>query len=128
MMLTIISSTGFEIWSTSAVLGYALLVSLTVAIGLSSQRWLLWYLFGGVAYWLAVEVIHAVVFSVLSLSDWHSYVVAMGITWLPLAGWVMYRALRYDDVSDTLHQERLLAAERYVEHTPIYDDNYQPRF
>ncbi len=128
MMLTIFSSTGFEIWGTSALLGCTLLIMLTVAIALSSQRWLLWYLFGGVAYWLTVEVIHAVVFSVLSLSDWHSYVVAMSITWLPLAGWVLYRALRYDDVSDTLHQERLLAAERYVEHSPIYDDNYQPRF
>ncbi len=128
MMLTIFSNTGFEIWGGGALLAYTLLASVILAIAISSQRWLLWYLLGGIAYWLTIEAIHAIVFSVLSLSDWHSYVAAMGISWLPLASWVLYRALRYDDVSDAIQQERLLAAARYVEHTPIYDDNYEPRF
>jgi hypothetical protein len=51
----------------------------------------------------------------------------MGISWLPLFAWVLYRALRYEDVSQAMEQERALAAARYVEHSPIYDD-YQPRF
>lgn len=113
--------------STSALLGYGLLATLIVAITLSSQRWLLWYVFGGIAYWLAIEVIHSGLMIWSSLSDWHGYVAAMGISWLPLFSWVLYRALRYDDVSQAMEQERVLAAERYVEHSPIYDD-YKPRF
>ena len=52
----------------------------------------------------------------------------MGISWLPLIAWVLYRALRYEDVSRTVHEQRELQAARYIEHTPVYDDDYQPRF
>ena len=82
-----------------------------VALALSSQRWLLWYLFGGMAYWLSVEVIQNILAGrpmLSALSEWHSYVIAMGISWLPLAGWVLYRALRYDDVSQSVSQQREL--------------------
>ncbi len=113
--------------STSALLGYGLLATLIVAIVLSSQRWLLWYVLGGIAYWMAIEFIHSGLMIWTSLSEWHGYVAAMGISWLPLFSWVLYRALRYDDVSQSMEQERALAAARYVEHSPIYDD-YQPRF
>lgn len=113
--------------STSAVLGYGILAIMIVAITLSSQRWLLWYVAGGIIYWLVVEGIHSGLMLWSSLSDWHSYVAAMGISWLPLFAWVLYRALRYDDVSPRMEQERAQAAARYVEHSPIYDD-YQPRF
>ena len=133
MFLTILSSAHLETLnsigaSNSALLGYGLLVSIVVLLGLSSQRWLLWYLCGGIAYWLAVEMINSVLLSWSTLSDWHSYVAAMGISWLPLFGWVLYRALKYDDVSHALQQERDIEAARYIEHTPIYDDDYQPRF
>ena len=67
--------------------------------------------------------------SILSeLSEWHRYMIAMVINWLPLAGWVLYRALYYDDVSQSVSQQRELQAARYVEHTPVYDDDYRPRF
>ena len=128
MFLTIFSVAGVEMWGGSALLGYGLLASFIITIALSSQRWLLWYVLGGMVYWLSVEVLHTALMNGFGLSDWHSYVVALGVSWLPLAGWVLYRALRYDDVSRTVQQERELAAARYVEHTPIYDDNYQPRF
>ena len=128
MFLTIFSVAGIDTLGGSALLGYGLLASFIIAIGISSQRWLLWYVLGGMVYWLSVEVLHSALVSSFGLSDWHSYVVALGISWLPLAGWVLYRALRYDDVSRAVQQERELAAARYVEHSPIYDDNYQPRF
>ncbi|MDE0490939.1 hypothetical protein NK638_05225 [Psychrobacter sp. A3] len=83
------------------------------------------------AYWLAVEAVQSLLVSrpaLLALSEWHSYVIAMGISWLPLAGWVLYRAIRYDDVSQSVQQQRELQAARYIEHTPVYDDDYQPRF
>ena len=131
MLMTIFSFIDMATWSNAALLGYGLLAVLIFALGLSSQRWLLWYLFGGMAYWLAVEVIHSILFSrfmISELSEWHSYIIAMGISWLPLAGWVLYRALRYDDLSQSVQLQRELEAARYIEHTPVYDDDYQPRF
>lgn len=114
--------------STSALLGYSLLASLIVVILLSSQRWLLWYVFGGIAYWSAIELIHSGLMIWSALDEWHGYVAAMGLSWLPLFAWVLYRALRYEDISKALAEERALAAARYVEHSPIYDDDYRPRF
>lgn len=131
MLLTIFSFIGMGTWSSAAVLGYGLLAGVIVALALSSQRWLLWYLFGGMAYWLAVEAIQYILasrFILANLSEWHRYVIAMGISWLPLLGWVLYRALRYEDVSQSVQQQRALEAARYKEHTPVYDDDYQPRF
>lgn len=131
MLLTIFSFVGVEAWGVITWLGYGLLAGLVVALALSSQRWLLLYLFGGMAYWLTVEVVQNVLsgstmFS--ELSEWHRYVIAMGVSWLPLAGWVLYRALRYDDVSQSVQLQRELEAARYIEHTPVYDDDYKPRF
>ncbi|MGP4847842.1 AciT family ciprofloxacin tolerance protein, partial [Marinobacter sp. 1Y8] len=117
--------------SGAAWLGYGLLASLVVVLALSSYRWLLLYLFGGMAYWFTVELIQNILAGrpmLMELSSWHRYIIAMGISWLPLAAWVLYRALRYDDVSQTVSQQRELEAARYIEHTPVYDDNYQPRF
>ena len=128
MLLTIFSTFASETWGVGAILGTGLLMGLVFALALSSQRWLLWYLFGGMAYWLAVEAIYSLLSYWSVLSEWHNYVVAMGISWLPLIGWVLYRALRYEDVSRTVHQQRELQAARYIEHTPVYDDDYQPRF
>ena len=133
MFLTLLSSSylsGMSIatLSSGALLGYGLLVSLIIAITLSSQRWLLWYVVGGVLSWLTVEAIQSLLMSWTSLTEWHGYVTAMGISWLPLFAWVLYRALRYDDVSVALQQQRAMEAARYVEHSPIYDDDYTPRF
>ena len=128
MLLTIFSTFASETWGAGAILGTGLLMGLVLTLALSAQRWLLWYLFGGMAYWLAVEAIYSLLSYWSVLSEWHNYVVAMGISWLPLIGWVLYRALRYEDVSRTVHQQRELQAARYIEHTPVYDDDYQPRF
>ncbi|WP_256713690.1 AciT family ciprofloxacin tolerance protein [Psychrobacter sp. Rd 27.2] len=129
--MTVFSFIGIDSLSGTALFAYGLLAGLVLALALSSQRWLLWYLFGGMAYWLAVEAVQSLLISrpaLLALSEWHSYVIAMGISWLPLAGWVLYRAIRYDDVSQSVQQQRELQAARYIEHTPVYDDDYQPRF
>ena len=128
MLLTLFSTFGSEALSTSAIVGYGLFLIAVVAIAVSSQRWLLWYLFGGMGYWLAVEMIHSLLTHWFVWSEWHNYVIAMGISWLPLGAWVLYRALRYEDVSQAVQQQRELEAARYIEHSPVYDDDYQPRF
>ena len=91
MLLTIFSTFASETWGAGAILGTGLLMGLVLALALSAQRWLLWYLFGGMAYWLAVEAIYSLLSYWSVLSEWHNYVVAMGISWLPLIGWVLYR-------------------------------------
>ena len=52
MLSTVFSMASIEtlsaVGNTSALLGYGILASLIVAISLSSQRWLLWYVLGGV--------------------------------------------------------------------------------
>lgn len=128
MILTLFSMIGTEAWRSSTFLGCVILLAVIAVIALSSQRWLLWYVLGGIIYFLSVEAIHNLILNWFALSEWHSYVAALAISWLPLASWVLYRALRYDDVSQAMRQERERAAARYVEHTPIYDDHYQPRF
>ncbi len=127
MLLTIFSFDALSM-NTNALLGLGLLAGLVVTLALSSQRWLLWYLLGGMGYWLAVEAINTLVSSWFVFTEWHSYVLAMGISWVPLGLWVLYRALRYEDVSMALQQQRELEAARYVEHSPVYDDDYTPRF
>ncbi|WP_243453179.1 AciT family ciprofloxacin tolerance protein [Psychrobacter coccoides] len=128
MFSTVFSTIGTDIWGSSALLGGIILLAVSAIIAVSSQRWLLWYVVGGIAYFIAVEMTHNLILSWFAFSDWHSYVAALAISWLPLATWVLYRALRYDDVSDALQREREQAKARYIEHTPIYDDHYQPRF
>ncbi len=127
MLLTIFSFDTLSM-NYNTLLGLGLLAGLIVTLALSSQRWLLWYLLGGMVYWLSVEAINSLVSSWFVLSEWHSYVIAMGISWVPLGIWVLYRALRYDDVSTALQQKRERDAACYVEHSPVYDDDYTPRF
>lgn len=128
MLLTILSGVGIEAWDTGILFSFGILAGLVVALAFTAQRWLIAYLLGGIAYWLVVEGIHSALLSWLTLSEWHSYVAAMGISWLPLFAWVLYRALRYDSVSYAMQKKRELAVARYIEHSPIYDENYQPRF
>ena len=128
MLSTIFSILGTNVLSSSALFALGLIVLLVVALAFSVHRWLLSYLFGGMVYWLTVELIQSITSNWFELSEWHSYLVAMGISWLPLGIWVLYRALRYEDVSSTLQQQREQAAARYIEHSPVYDDDYTPRF
>ncbi|TXD96612.1 hypothetical protein ES754_09365 [Psychrobacter frigidicola] len=131
MILTVFASNNIEAWSANALLGYGLSMGVVLALILSSQRWLLWYISGGIVYWLSVEGIYSLLLNLLTLSEWHSYVAAMGISWLPIFGWITYRVLRYDTVSPVAEQQRELEStydSRYIEHTPVYDADFQPRF
>ena len=98
------------------------------AVLLPAQRWLLWYVCGGVLYVLGVAVIHSSLVYFAHLSTWYSYVLALGISWLPLFAWVLYRALRYDDVSGHVAQARKAHPPPLLEHTPVYGDDFEPRF
>lgn len=113
--------------SLSEILGYGLLAIGVVATALSSQRYLLLYALAGMVYWLVIEGMHSVLTDTLPLSSWHGYVAAMALSWLPICAWVIARAWRYDAISLTSKQRRATAQNRYIEHTPVYDQ-YQPKF
>lgn len=127
MLSIILSSSEISFWNGSALFGVGILAGMMVALAASSQRWLLRYVIGAIGYGFIVELLHIAMMRWLALSDWHGYVAAIGVSWLPLFGWILYRALRFDDVSTAMTHERKRAAARYVEHSPIYDE-YTPRF
>lgn len=110
----------FSDMSMMAFLGYALLAVGVVATALSSQRYLLLYTLAGMGYWLLIEGMQAGLTSVFTLSEWNGYVIAMLISWIPLAGWVGYRTI-------TAPQRRKRATAKYIEHTPVYKD-YEPKY
>lgn len=121
------SSVGSQGLSIAAILGYGLLAIGVVATALSSQRYLLAYALAGMGYWLVIEGMQSALTYMLPLSSWHGYVVAMGLSWLPICGWVIARALRHDAISVSTKQRKLAQKQRYIEHTPVYDQ-YQPKF
>ena len=113
--------------SASELLGYGLLAIGIIATALSSQRYLLLYALAGMGYWLVVEGIQYVLTAALPLSSWHGYVAAMALSWLPLCAWVITRAWRHDAISLPSKSRRATAQQRYIEHTPVYDQ-YEPKF
>lgn len=128
-------STGDASWSPLSsstlslgeILGYGLLAIGILATALSSQRYLLLYALAGMGYWLVIEGIQYLLTAALPLSSWHGYVAAMALSWLPLCAWIIARAWRHDAISDPRKSAKTASQQRYIEHTPVYDD-YQPKF
>lgn len=115
-------------FSATTLIGFALLAIGVIATALSSQRYLLLYGLGGMLYWLVIEALQSAITFMLPLSSWHGYVAALGLSWLPVCGWVIARALRSDTITLSLSQKRKASSKRqYIEHTPVYDQ-YEPRF
>lgn len=117
-------------WTT---LGYILLATGVAAALLSPYRYLLGYLLAGMAYWLVVEGIQSVLLAVFTMNSWQGYIFALGITWLLLGVWFIYRINKKTGIASaqsTVTQDKALDkkyGDNYIEHTPIYKD-YQPRF
>lgn len=114
----------FNDLSVFSIIGYGLLAVGVIVTAFSSQRHLLLYTLAGMGYWLLIEVLQTNLVESFPLSNWNGYVIAMMISWVPLAAWGIYRSL-----SSTARQqkEQELAKAKYIEHTPVYKD-YQPRF
>lgn len=113
--------------SISEILGYGLLAIGILATALSSQRYLLLYALAGMGYWLVIEGIQYALTAALPLSSWHGYVAAMALSWLPLCAWIIARAWRHDSISIRGKSRQTVVQQRYIEHTPVYDE-YQPKF
>ena len=132
MMTTMSLAWTLPLFSWTA-LGYILLATGLVATLLSPYRYLLGYLFAGMAYWLAVDGIQSALLVMFSLNSWQGYIFALGITWLLLGVWFIYRLNKQavkTSAGLTAAQDKALDkkyGDNYIEHTPIYK-NYQPRF
>ena len=112
-------------WST---LGYILLTIGVIATLLSPYRFLLGYLLAGMAYWFVVDILQSALLYMFTIDSWQGYIYSLGITWLVLGAWFIYRLNQHHNTSpiptkslDEKHEDT------YIEHTPIYKD-YQPRF
>lgn len=137
MAPSIILATNFN-WFSS-VISWSTLGLVLIAIGifatlLSSHRYLLAYLLGGMGYWLVVEGIQSVVASTFTIDIWHSYVASLAITWFVPSLVLAYRYSRTPTHSGGAKgmklkrgSKPLAHSDNYIEHTPIYN-NYKPRF
>lgn len=114
----------FNDLSVLSIIGYGLLAAGVIVTAFSSQRHLLLYTLAGMGYWLFIEVLQTSLIENFTLSSWNGYVVAMMISWIPLAAWGIYRSL---SSAQRQQKEQELANAKYIEHTPVYK-NYQPRF
>lgn len=127
MLLLTLLDHDINLWRAGMLFIGGMLMGFAATIAYYSRHWLLLSLVGGTGFVLSLIIIQQLLISWLALSQWHSYVAALGISWLPFGGWVLYRALRYEDLSQTVAQQRAAANTHLIEHTPIYDD-FEPRF
>lgn len=126
MMLTLLPISAAQ---ATPVMGFGIgvITGLITALALSQKRWLLTYLGGGMLYWFAIHLLHHKLCNWFGISDWHGYVVALGLSWLPLFIWISYRLWRYDSL--TVNKPSVASKDLSCrEHSPIYDDKFQPRF
>lgn len=126
MMLTLLPAIAAQATPT-VVFGAGLATGLLTALAISQKRWLLTYLGGGMLYWFAIHELHHKLCDWFGISDWHGYVLALALSWLPLFIWIGYRLWRYDSVTCTKHYRRSKSLS-CREHSPVYDDKFQPRF
>ncbi len=119
MLIAIFNNIGL-----ASIIGYSLLAVGLVATALSSQRYLLLYTLAGMAYWALIEGLQSGLTHMFALSGWNGYVVAMLISWVPLAGWVIYRSISAPQRRKRAQEQ---AKAKYIEHTPVYKD-YEPKY
>lgn len=122
MMMIVWPALDVTLLSAQAVFGFGVASGLLLALAISAKRWLIGYLVAGLLYWFAMDGLQQWLTQRFLVSDWHGFVMAFAVSWLPLCLWAGYRVLRND----------VLAAQspkpRISEHSPVYDDDFQPRF
>ncbi|WP_201533461.1 hypothetical protein [Psychrobacter ciconiae] len=126
MMLTLLPINVAQA-APATLFGVGVMTGLLTALAISQKRWILGYLVGGMGYWIAIHALHHKLCQLFSISDWHGYVMALGLSWLPLFIWIGYRIWRYDSITTT-NAYPTSTPPSCREHSPVYDDKFQPRF
>lgn len=99
--------------SFATSLGIVMIVLAIVAVMMSPYRRWIGFMFAGMLFWGVLELLRFAVQNVFELSTTYSYLTAVSLAMLLLT----LLLLREDRLA-----QKQLANRRYIEHTPVYDD------
>ncbi|QOW51759.1 MULTISPECIES: ciprofloxacin tolerance protein AciT [Acinetobacter] len=100
----------------ATIVGLSLVAAALIAVFFSPYRRWLSFMLAGMAFWGILETVRFSVQTVFELSVTYSYLSALTLAMIV----VTLLLLREDR-----RAERALAKRRYIEHTPVYEDDQQ---
>ncbi|WP_180108497.1 ciprofloxacin tolerance protein AciT [Acinetobacter sp. YH12147] len=100
----------------ATIVGLSLVAAALIAVFFSSYRRWLSFMLAGMAFWGILETVRFSVQTVFELPVTYSYLSALTLAMIV----VTLLLLREDR-----RAERALAKRRYIEHTPVYEDDQQ---
>lgn len=100
----------------ATIVGLSLIAAALIAVFFSPYRRLLSFMFAGMLFWGLIETVRFSTQIVFDLPIAYSYLTALMLAMLI----VIVLLLREDR-----RAERALAKRRYIEHTPVYEDDQQ---
>lgn len=100
----------------ASVVGLSLIAAALIAVFFSPYRRLLSFMFAGMLFWGLIETVRFSTQIVFDLPIAYSYLTALMLA----MSIVIVLLLREDR-----RAERALAKRRYIEHTPVYEDDQQ---
>ena len=100
----------------ATIIGLSLIAAALIAVFFSPYRRLLSFIFAGMLFWGLIEAIRLSTQVVFDLPMGYSYLTAL----MSVMAILTLLLIREDR-----RAERALAKRRYIEHTPVYDDEQQ---
>lgn len=100
----------------ATIVGLSLIAAALIAVFFSPYRRLLSFMFAGMLFWGLIETVRFSTQIVFDLPIAYSYLTALML----VMSIVIVLLLREDR-----RAERALAKRRYIEHTPVYEDDQQ---
>ena len=100
----------------ATIVGLSLIAAALIAVFFSPYRRLLSFMFAGMLFWVLIETVRFSTQIVFDLPIAYSYLTALMLA----MSIVIVLLLREDR-----RAERALAKRRYIEHTPVYEDDQQ---
>ena len=100
----------------ATIVGLSLIAAALIAVFFSPYRRLLSFMFAGMLFWGLIETVRFITQIVFDLPIAYSYLTALMLA----MSIVIVLLLREDR-----RAERALAKRRYIEHTPVYEDDQQ---
>lgn len=100
----------------ATIVGLSLIAAALIAVFFSPYRRLLSFMFAGMLFWGLIETVRFSTQIVFDLPIAYSYLTALMLA----MSIVIVLLLREDR-----RAERALAKRRYIEHTPVYEDDQQ---
>lgn len=97
----------------TTITGFALIAVALVAVFFSPYRHWLGFMLAGMLFWGCIEAIRFSVHNIFEISVAYSYLAAISTAMLGLIAFLLLADNR---------AQKAVAARRYIEHTPVYED------